>query len=354
MSMKQFTKYRDNLLDSIPQFPVPDFASHTRLPFDSRKPEYQDEDIIEEPQSAYKDPFITISKSEWVSSSKVLERIFTGPSEETAPAKRHLEVGKSDRMFSSNPTIREMACGTVTIDIDSTLALFSNFSVINTVLTVSLFANQAKNLKKSVHLLHQNIPLHHIPHFHLGAFGHDIEWDLFVFLPSLYDKDIKRRRNNLHNHVKEDFRQAFIDKCLLPAVQAYLTPNEFQPWPTSYEMEKAKARAPGLEGVKFKGTRAGSTQKRTQHLDAKYISKVSARCNSLLARAIRLGDESLVPFKGLQFFINSKGHKDRTHNDLETGAGGFAELMNTFKEKVRNLTAKRAHRRLRKTSTLKK
>ena len=71
------------------------------------------------------------------------------------------------------------------------------------------------NLKKNIHLIHNGIPLHWIPHFHMGQFDHDPVFDIFIFLPALYNKNLKRWKNNLFNHVDERLRVKFMNECLL-------------------------------------------------------------------------------------------------------------------------------------------
>jgi len=60
-------------------------------------------------------------------------------------------VGKGDMMFANSRRRKEKACGEVSLDIDSILALFKDLSVINTVVAISFMANLMKNLKRSVH-----------------------------------------------------------------------------------------------------------------------------------------------------------------------------------------------------------
>ena len=68
----------------------------------------------------------------------------------------------------------------MSLDIDSILALFTDLSVINTVVAISIVVNPMKNLKRSIHLIHNRILWHWIHHFHLGQFGHDLMFDLFI------------------------------------------------------------------------------------------------------------------------------------------------------------------------------
>ncbi len=144
-------------------------------------------------------------------------------------------------VFANSPRKREMARGETTLDVDSVLALFTDLSMINKEIAISIIVYPTKNLKKSVHIIHNSVPLHWIPHFHLGHFGHDIKFDLFIFLPALYNKDLKRWRNNLFNHVSEELRAEFMDKCLLPVIEDVITPNEGQSWDFSYMLSHAKS-----------------------------------------------------------------------------------------------------------------
>jgi hypothetical protein len=188
-------------------------------------------------------------------------------------------------------------------------------------------ANPMKNLKRDVHLIHDGIPLHWIPHFHLGQFGHDPMFDLFMFLPGLYNKEVKRWKNNLFNHVDEKLRAEFMDKCLLPAIREVVSPNESQSWDFAYVVSQTKSQAVGVEGNQHKWHKESFNQQIKFDLDGDYIRGVWNNCNIRLRRAIH-GNGMLKVFKGFQFFINSKGYKHRTHSR------GFAELMTVYKEKV--------------------
>ena len=46
-----------------------------------------------------------------------------------------------------------MAHGEVTLDVDSTLAPFTDLLVVNTVIAISIIAKLMKNLKKSIHIM---------------------------------------------------------------------------------------------------------------------------------------------------------------------------------------------------------
>jgi hypothetical protein len=329
--MEEFAQDRMRLLEGIPEFKDPDFAQAERLPVEARVREDEDSEVEDEWRKLSGDGLGHMTANEWKRCHKTVGDIFTGGDssgdEDGMKLDRYLEVGKGDMMFANSKRRREKARGEVSVDIDSVLALFTDLSVINTVVSISIVANSMKNLKRSVHLIHDGIPLHWIPHFHLGEFGHDPRFDLFMFLPGLYDKKVKRRKNNLYNHVQEKLRAEFMDSCLLPAIREVLTPNESQSWDFAYVVSQAKSVAIGVEGKQYKSKRESFNQQIKFELDEKDIGAVWESCKDRLRRGIRRNGMLRV-FKGFQFFINSKGHKDRTDS------GGWSELMCVYKEKV--------------------
>jgi hypothetical protein len=326
--MREFIHDRRELLETIPQFADPDFAQPERLPVEARLPGQSDE-LEEEWRKSNCRSLEHMTADEWNRCHETVGRIFTGDDdsddEEGERMDRYLEIGKGDMIFADSSRKRKMARGESTLDIDSVLALFTDLSMINTKVKLSVLANPSKNLRQSVHIIHKGIPLHWMPHFHLGGFGHDLQFDLFVFLPGLYNKDRKRRKNNLFNHVTEEVRMEFMNKCLLPAIRDSIDPNERQSWDFSYTLSQAKSIAASMEGIhhkdkQFKGGR-------TYDLDAKVIPAVWKNCQDRLRREMP-GNVRLRAFRGFQFFINSKGHKHRTHTH------GFPKLMSVYKEKV--------------------
>ena len=329
--MYEFIHNRDRLLQEIPEFADPDFARAERLPAEARLIVEEDGEVEDEWRKFSQDPLWHMSAKEWKKCHETVGHLFTGgddsEDEDGLKLDRYLEVGKGDAMFANSRRKREKARGGVSLDIDSILALFTDLSIIKTVVAISIVANPMKNLKGSVHLIHNGIPLHWIPHFHLGQFGHDPMFDLFMFLPGLYNKWLKRRKNNLFNHVDEKLRQQFMDECLLPAIRKVLGMNESQSWDFVYVVSKAKSQAVGLEGHQHKHEKLSFNQQMTFDLDGDCISAVWTECNIRLRRAIRANGRLKV-FKGFQFFINSKGYKHRTHTE------GFSELMSVYKEKV--------------------
>src|SRR5579859_2286692 len=183
--MEEFEKNRRRLQRKIPEFGDPDFAQVERLPVDTRPIEDQDNDVEDEWRKFSQDPLGHMTANKWKRCHKMIGHILTGGDESDVEdgvrVNRYLEVGKGHMMFANSRRRREKARGEVSLDIDSILALFTELSVINTVVAISIVANPTKNLKRSIHLIHNEIPLHWIPHFHLGQFRHDPMFDLFIF-----------------------------------------------------------------------------------------------------------------------------------------------------------------------------
>lgn len=323
IGMSEFIKAREEIFDQVPTLAEPDFAQDERLPAEARM--YDNDDIQDDWKKHLKVGLDHMTAREWNRSWGKMKELFTGGEQP-----KHLAIGKNDVTFSSDRNKRNMAKGQATIDIDSILAIFTDLSVIDTMIGISIISNPIRNLKKSVHMAHQGAPLHHIPHFHLGQFGHDPKFDLYIMLPALYDKKIKREKSNLHNHVPEDIRAAFMDICFLPAVEEVIGKNEGQSWDFSYEISKAKSTAAAKEGNLYHKKPNGFRQETFKDLDPKYIDMVWRNCEQRLKREMRRGGKLRV-FKGFQFFINSKGHKHRTKADE------FSKLMMVYKDKVKTL-----------------
>jgi hypothetical protein len=339
--MQEFNNDRQQLLDKIPQFLDPDFAQPDRLPVSARLRDDPGSELDDEWKKLSSNPLSHMTANEWNDCHEIVGQIFTGgddsDAEDGEKVDRYLEIGKDDAIFAESLRKRKMARGDTTLDIDSILALFTDLSMIKTKIVLSIVANPNKNLRQSVHISHKGIPLHWIPHFYFGRFGHDIQFDLSIFLPALYDKDRKRRKNHLFTHVTEEVRAEFMDKCLLPAIRDVVTPNEGQLWDFSYVLSQDKSNANQMEGIYYKRQRGGFKGARTYDIDAEDIPAVWNNCYSRLRRAMH-GNARLRVFQGFQFFINSKGHKHRTHTH------GFAQLMSVYKEKVKLISVKIDHR----------
>jgi len=108
---------------------------------------------------------------EWDKCHETMGQIFTGGDDSDAEdgerVDRYLEIGKDDAMFADSPRKRKMAQGEATMYIDIILALFTDLSMINIKIVLSIVANPNKNLRQSMHIGHKGIPLRWIPHFHL-------------------------------------------------------------------------------------------------------------------------------------------------------------------------------------------
>jgi hypothetical protein len=187
---------------------------------------------------------------------------------------RYLKIGKDDMIFANSMRRRKMTREEATMNMNNILTLFTNLSVINTKIMISIVANPIKNLKKSIHIIHNKTPLHLIPHFHLDHFEHDIKFDLFIFLPALYNKNMKRRKNNLFNHVSEELRAEFMNKYLLSTIQDILTSNKKQSWDFSYMLYQTKSNTVGLKRVQYKSERESLRQYMLFNLDNKNIETI--------------------------------------------------------------------------------
>jgi hypothetical protein len=106
---------------------------------------------------------------------------------------RHFHMASGDLVHHHREQVRKMARGRLTVDIDSVLSLFTDLSMINCTIDIAMVWNPWRNLESSVHIAHRGIPLHRIPHFHLGRFGRDLDFDLYMFVPKAYDKTAKVR-----------------------------------------------------------------------------------------------------------------------------------------------------------------
>jgi hypothetical protein len=295
ISIFEFIKLREEIFEQVPTFAEPDFAQDSRLPDEARN--YKNEDMEDEWEKCLKHSLDHMTTREWDCYSSSIRELFTGSKE-----RRHLASGKSDVMFARDRGKRDMAWGHVTIDIDSILAMFKDLSVIKTVIRISIISNPSRNLKRSVHLVHQGAPLHHMPHFHLGHFGHDPKFELYVMLLILYDKTIKQERGNLHNHVLEDIRAAFMNLCFLPAAEEVIGYNDSQAWDFKYDVSKAKMMAAAREGKVYPMKLDAFHKDIYVDLDAKYINSVWRNCEWRLKTEMRRGGK-LRRFQGLQFLL---------------------------------------------------
>ena len=342
ISMSQFIDHRHYLAFKAPDIAKPDFALDERLP-DEAKIGVDENGDFESTGDTWKkhikDPLSHLTPKQWNQQWEVMQELFTGG--ETEPK---LEVGMEDISTSESYVKRNIAAGTVTIDIDSILALFTDLSTIASTINICVTSNPNKNLKTGIHLSHKGAPLHHIPHFYFGSFGHDPTYDIFVFLPQLYDSDLKRTKFNLRNHVPEDVRSEFMNKCLFPAVQEVLSPNESQGWDFLYEVVNAKSTASAKEGNKYKVPEFKVFhQEIRSDLDKRHIRQMWNICDRKLAHEVQKGS-TLKAFRGYQFLVNAKGYKYRLK------ANEFPELMKIYKNQVlsnKNLT----DFRLKKAST---
>jgi len=338
--MEEFIDQRNQLLQEICEFRDPDFAQPEVLPVNARLSGDPEEEVEDQWKDLGGMPLMHMTGEEWNRCYQTIEQVFIGPypseKRDRGPDERSgqpnemtktLETGKGDIMFDPSESRRRSARGKVRFDIDSVLALFNDLSVVKSVLSVTIVPLPMKNLQSDVHIIHNGVPLHWIPHFHFGRFGHDPTFDVFMFLPAIYNKGIRRQKNNLFNHVSEDVISEFMNKCFLPAVKQVLDDGEAQEWDFDYQLNKAKSNAIGLEGHIHGSERDRFRQQLHFDLDADHISPVWKICRKRLSRAISR-NQLLRAFKGFQLFINAKNFKYRSGNQE------LSSLMRSYKTKV--------------------
>ncbi len=138
----------------------------------------------------------------------------------------YLKIEKDDMILMNLSRKREMIREEITLNMNNILTLFMNLSMINMKIIFSIIINSMKNLKKNIYIIHNDISLHQIPHFHFNHFKYYIKFDLFIFLSILYNKNLKWWKNNLFNHVSKDLRMEFMNKYLLSMIRDVIMSNE--------------------------------------------------------------------------------------------------------------------------------
>jgi len=319
LSMSEFIEKRFQIFNRVPELFEPDFAMTNRLPKEARE---HPSDVEDQWRKHLGDPIGHMSVQKWDQNWQHFQDLFTGDHD----GLKQLAIGKDcDISHSNEEDLQRISRGKVMIDIDSILAMFTDLSVINSVLKISIVSNPAKNLSSNIHLAHRGKPLHHIPHFFLGSFGHDPRYDLYMMLPTLHNPKLKRGKGKLHNHVPENVRAEFMQKCFLPAVRKVLNANEAQSWVLNYNVAEANMTASSKEGNRFQSKAV--LQEVQSDLDAKYIGAIWKVCKKQLDREMRK-DGLLKAFRDFQFFITAKKYKHRMMAD------SFCGLMKVYKEKV--------------------
>ena len=255
-------------------------------------------------------PLTPTSLHSWRRCHKSVSKLFTGGPDSSSESSddeneanlrisnprlnRYLNMSKDDKLRQSKTC--NAARGSVSFDIDSVLAIFTHLSAIRTNISIFIDANPVKNLKHNVHIKYANKELHLIPHFHLGCFGHDPQYDLFVMLPALYDKDAKRTQTDLKNHVPEKVRRAFMDLCFLPSVRESVPINESQGWDFEFIIAKAKSQSAHVEGSIYTGEKTSFKQQIRYELDERDLHTVWKKCYNKLLHDMR-NDENLAAFQ---------------------------------------------------------
>ena len=339
MSISQFVARRQFIINELGEDGLPDFAQNDRLPHKARvqrcyetESQIQTDDVKDEWRKHCRRPLSHVTATKWDEHWDFFEAIFTEEPDRSNLCLWHEDdvASKSNRCYDC-----QFAEGEVTLDIDSILAMFTDLSVINAPIRFSIMSNPAKNLQHNVHLACRGIPLHHVPHFYLGTFGHDPHFDLFLMLPALYNSKAKRSNRNLYNHVAGNIRRAFMTHYLIPSVKEVLDPNERQSWQFDYDIAEANSTAMTKEGNQYVTSQAqGRFFEVHADLGAEYIEQVWSKCERRLRRRIELEDDELQCFEGFEFFINAKGFKYRMNSQR------WGDLMKIYKNRVKPLSRK--------------
>jgi len=327
ISILQFVERQQSLTHMDPEMMQPDFAQDDRLPRDIRtwqkgnRRYYDGEDLWKEKLSK---PFQHLPEKPWIRRySGIIEELLTGTRVGSEP--KNLKVGK-DVDISRQPDKQHIAEGQVVLDIDSVLAILPGLDAFNSTVNVCLTPAPYKNLHANIHLTYKRIPIHYIPHIYVGSSGIDPKYDIFILLPDLYNREVKRTKGNLHNHVSDAVHKVFLEKCFLPAVSKILGPNEAQSWKLSYDVIQANSTAAAKEGNKY--SRGFSRLRRQEircDLDKKHLAAIWAECHKEMVRQHKDFNQ---PFHDYKIFINAKGYKH------SLCAADFPELMQVYKAEV--------------------
>ncbi len=156
--MKAFSFERGQLL-----IPNPDFAEDEYLPAEARLVESDGPDKGKKPMT---NQLSSTERELWPKVATALQQALAGENEDGQITRFH--YGAGDLVNHRSQRIRQMARGHVTVDIDSVNTLFTDLSMINCTIDVSVVSSPWRNLKSSINIAYKGISLHRIPHFFLG------------------------------------------------------------------------------------------------------------------------------------------------------------------------------------------
>jgi hypothetical protein len=316
--MRQFIRDQQSL-----EIPYPDFAEDERLPAEARAND------LEGPDKGIKMMKMPLSHSSPSDRGKIgdaLKQSLTGLDQEGQI--RRFYMGSGDLLHHSKPRVREMAQGKLTLDIDSVLSLFTDLSMVNRCIDIFVVWSAWRNLDSSVHITHQGVPIHRIPHLCLGRFGYPLHFDLYLLAPKAYDPDAKVKKGVIPNRLSEATMKAFMDDCFLKAIHKVLPSAQRNKWPTRYEIQKMKSTASATEGRLYNQPQEPRHAGLPITLAKQYIDPVWTKCIKLLRKEIRESNPDLLVLDGFQLFICSKNTKDIFFAD------NFRELKSIYKNEV--------------------
>jgi hypothetical protein len=210
-------------------------------------------------------------------------------------------------------------------DLDSGLGWLPDLGSIKSDLSLYLYPISSRNFDANIHLFMdigaQKVPVHHVNHFLLGQFGSlstKQSFDLYLFLPALYDKKSKG------NGVSDRLKNTFISECLIPAAREILPDFILQQFGMSMGEVKMDVEAPIYESQTSgpAGHRLGGEV----NIPEEYLKELWEKT----LRRIRRGrNPDLEMFEGCRLFWNFKGLK------YCLNAKNSRELKETLEDKVR-------------------
>ena len=154
--MQDFIDRRNNLLQKIYEFRDPDFAQPALLPVNARL-NGDPKEVQDQWEELSTKPLTGMTEDEWNGAYRTIRQVFIGPYsssnntrlEDEAESEsdsdrlsneltKALEIGKGDMMSDDCEMRQRQAQGMLRLDIDSVLALFTDLSIIKSVLSISI------------------------------------------------------------------------------------------------------------------------------------------------------------------------------------------------------------------------
>jgi hypothetical protein len=261
---------------------------------------------------------------------------------DTSTPKFDLHIGDKCCQESSLQTLNT----SVSLDIDSAICLGFPLSMIKCAINLTTIPSRGRNMGSSAHVNLHGTPVHRLPHFRLGTFGNEVQFELFMMLPEL------------HSHVKSTYvpdavLKAWFNEVLIPASKCI--PHQYRSqWSSNWDQEVAKCSA-GREGKRVRDRGRIEKEAIPDDDDSKEISDllhsrqmevvqvvapefVKNFWNGITRRldeAIAKDHSQLKLFKGYQLFCSDKNWK----NTVFEQSGSLANLLEKMRRMVCQATS---------------